>query len=278
MSAPDDDRVRAPHPRLRRYLGDYVGYDISGVPAGTHLGLPSGALTFIVAIGAPLHQVGAGDFDVLLAGLHLRPTRIRHNGTMTGIQINVSPFAPRALFALTAADLTHQTVGLDVVSRPLAAELHDRVNAAATWADRFDAIDAVLLRALRDDAPPRAEVGRAWQQIVRSRGRLPVGTLAEEVGWSRRHLSARFRAELGIGPKDAARVVRFDRARRMIAGGAGSAVGASPTLAEVAAACGYSDQSHLDRDFTAFAGSSPTAWLRSDPVAARGSSAELAAR
>ncbi|NNV09780.1 AraC family transcriptional regulator, partial [Geobacillus sp. MMMUD3] len=150
------------------YLGDYVGYDISGVPAGTHLGLPSGALTFIVTIGEPLRQVDAGRFDVLLAGLHLRPTRIRHNGTMAGIQINVSPFAPRALFALTAAELTHRTVGLDAVSRPLAAELHDRVNAAATWAERFAAIDAVLLRVLSDDASPRPEVGRAWAQIVRS--------------------------------------------------------------------------------------------------------------
>ncbi|RAF59176.1 AraC family transcriptional regulator, partial [Burkholderia multivorans] len=35
MSAPDDGRIRAPHPRLRPSLGDYVGYDISGVPAGT---------------------------------------------------------------------------------------------------------------------------------------------------------------------------------------------------------------------------------------------------
>ncbi|WP_220087735.1 hypothetical protein, partial [Burkholderia multivorans] len=57
-----------------------------------------------------------------------------------------------------------------------------------------------------------------------------------------------FRAELGIGPKEAARVIRFDRARRMIAGSAGSTGrdesagradgagnGASHTLAEVAA-------------------------------------------
>ncbi len=210
---------------------------------------------------------------------------------MAGIQINVSPFAPRALFALTAAELTHRTVGLDAVSRPLAAELHDRVNAAATWAERFAAIDAVLLRVLSDDASPRPEVGRAWAQIVRDRGRVPVGTLAEEVGWSRRHLSARFRAELGIGPKEAARVIRFDRARRMIAGGAGSTgrdgVQAVRTVRAMVRprpsprwpppvamptspiSTGTSPPSR---------GPPPTAWARSDPVAARGSSAELAAR
>lgn len=90
-----DDLTRSPHPRLPPFVGDYVGYDISGVAAGTHLGLPSGSLTFIVAIDRPLEQYdpstdSAEAFDVLLAGLHLRPTLIRHDGTMAGIQINFS--------------------------------------------------------------------------------------------------------------------------------------------------------------------------------------------
>src|SRR5699024_6461312 len=75
MSVRPDELIRRPHPRLRPFVGDYVGYDIFGLAAGTHLGLPSGALTFIVSIDAPLTQVEAGtgsaaSFDVLLAGLH----------------------------------------------------------------------------------------------------------------------------------------------------------------------------------------------------------------
>lgn len=262
-----DDLIRSPHPRLRPFVGDYVGYDISGAPAGTHLGLPSGTLTFIVAIDAPLQQhIPESDtvesFDVLLAGLHLRPTLIQHNGAMAGIQINFTPFAPRAFFTTPAVELAHHSFELGDIAGPIAAELHERVNAAPTWSERFDAIDDVLLGNVHEDVGPRAEVVESWKQIARNHGGLPVSLVADEVGWSRRHLNGQFRAEFGIGPKEAARVIRFDRARRIISSG-------RSTLAEVAAVCGYTDQSHLNRDFKLLTGTSPTGWLDGDPIARR---------
>ncbi|SMX99503.1 Helix-turn-helix domain-containing protein [Brevibacterium aurantiacum] len=259
-----DDLQRRPHPRLRPYVGDYVAYDIAGVPAGTHLGLPSGTLTFIVSIDEPLHQYDAAtsrteSFDVLLAGLHLSPTLIRHNGTMAGVQINFTPFAPRILFDTPAVELAHRTHDLAEISRPIAAELHERVNEATTWSARFDAIDEVLVRAVHEGTRPRPEVVDSWRQIARSHGGLPVSLIADRIGWSRRHLNGVFRAEFGIGPKEAARVIRFDRARRMIST-------QTRTLADIAATCGYADQSHLNRDFRLLTGTSPTLWLSEDPV------------
>lgn len=267
-----EDLIRSPHPRLRRFVGDYAGYDISGVPAGTHLGLPSGTLTFIVAIDQPLQQHfpesgTVESFDVLLAGLHLWPTLIAHNGAMAGIQINFTPFAPRAFFTTPAVEFAHHSVELRDIAGTIAAELHERVNAAPTWSKRFDAIDDVLLRAIHeDDGPrPRPEVVESWRRIARSHGGLPVSLVADEVGWSRRHLNAQFRSEFGIGPKEATRVIRFDRARRYISAG-------KSTLAEVAVVCGYTDQSHLNRDFRLLTGTSPTAWLDTDPIVRRSGS------
>src|SRR5699024_12596507 len=96
MSVRPDELIRRPHPRLRPFVGDYVGYDILGVAAGTHLGLPSGALTFSVSIDAPLTQVEAGtewaaSFAVHLAGPHLRPTDLRARGAVAGRQIKINP-------------------------------------------------------------------------------------------------------------------------------------------------------------------------------------------
>jgi AraC-like DNA-binding protein len=88
--------------------------------------------------------------------------------------------------------------------------------------------------------------------------------LADEVGWSRKRLWSRFRAQLGVGPKRVARLVRFDRAAHLLAAG--------HAPAGVATVSGYSDQPHLHREVREFAGLTPTAvaaapWLSVDHVA-----------
>ena len=105
-----------------------------------------------------------------------------------------------------------------------------------------------------------AEVGRAWCRLLSAGGRCSVSGLADETGWSERHLRGRFRDETGLTPKAAARVIRFDRARRMLQHRAAAGTGLPP-LADLAADCGYYDQAHLAREFRELAGCPPSAWL-----------------
>lgn len=99
---------------------------------------------------------------------------------------------------------------------------------------------------------PSAAVLGAWSALVASGGRASVGELARDLGWSRRHLTERFTREVGVAPKTYARVVRFDRARELIATAGGR------SLARVALDAGYYDQAHLNRDFRELAGAPPT--------------------
>ena len=87
-----------------------------------------------------------------------------------------------------------------------------------------------------------------------------MAALAGEVGWSRRHLTERFSAEYGVGPKAMARVLRFERARWMLV------QPDRPSLATVAATCGYADQAHMTRDWRALAEATPGAWLRDEEL------------
>ena len=66
-------------------------------------------------------------------------------------------------------------------------------------------------------------------------------------------------AETGLTPKSAARVTRFDRARRLLQRQAGA--GQPATLADIAVTCGYYDQAHLAREFRELASCPPSAWL-----------------
>src|SRR4030095_540445 len=84
-----------------------------------------------------------------------------------------------------------------------------------------------------------------------SGGGVGVDARADEVGWSRKRLWSRFRSQLGITPKRAARLVRFDHAAHLLAAG--------HAAAPAGAQSGYVDQSHLHREVRAFAGLTPTA-------------------
>ena len=69
---------------------------------------------------------------------------------------------------------------------------------------------------------------------------------------SRKHLAARFSDEVGLTPKAVARIARFNLVMRLARQGY--------RWAEIAAECGYTDQAHLVREFTEYAGETPTAW------------------
>jgi len=189
---------------------------------------------------------------------------VTHDGRQSGIQLGLTPLGARALLGVPAAELVSLDVEATEVLGRLAGEIRERVLAAPGWPARFAVLEQVLsARAEAAAIPaPRPEVGYAWDRLRQSRGTVSVADLAAETGWSARHLGERFRAETGLSPKAAARVVRFDLARRLLLSRAQAAAGAGRTLiADLAADCGYYDQAHLARDFRDLAGCPPSVLL-----------------
>ncbi|GAA4905073.1 AraC family transcriptional regulator [Actinomycetospora succinea] len=284
MAETADGRSGRPAGALAGHVA-YHGYDLRGGAPGVHRGLPSPYLTFIVTFGEPLTmRAPDGSLvrrDVAIGGLHTTPESIVHDGRQSGLHVVLDPMAARALLGRPAAELAGVTVDGDAVLGAVAKELHERVEEADGWAGRFAAIDDVLRRSLDGVTgtaarPVAPEVREAWRRVVRSGGTVPVRALADEVGWSERHLGQRFRAEIGVAPKVAGRMARFDRARRRLA--ARASAGVPLGLADIAADGGYADQAHLTREFGALAGCSPTRWIAEeigniqDPVMPEGTS------
>ncbi|MCY1142193.1 helix-turn-helix transcriptional regulator [Actinoplanes sp. Pm04-4] len=254
-----DEYVRGrPAAALAPFVAGYSGYRQRGVAPMRHLGLPSPYLTMILTMDEPLVMAAhpdprqpPGSYDSLIGGLHLTPAVIVHEGRQSGVQVALRPLGCRALLGVPAAEL----VGLDVDASALlgstvVAQLRERLCLAADWPSRFAVVDSVLRAHLRGDKSVKPEVAYAYGSIVSGQS---VKSVAAEVGWSDRHLTNRFRAEVGLRPKETARVARFDRARRALHPGT--------LIGDVAAAHGYADQSHLVREFRALAGCTPSEWI-----------------
>lgn len=117
----------------------------------------------------------------------------------------------------------------------LLERLGERLLDALPQGDRQNLIDASLSALSR----------RPWASVE---------GLVQEWGGSDRHFRRLFRGQVGLSPKRYQRVRRFQEALQ--------ALRADPEggLAELSAAYGYTDQSHMTRDWCRLSGCAPSVW------------------
>lgn len=249
---------------------DMAGFADRGiVPAGLRA-VPHPAVTLVVDFtDSPLvvDDNGRERRGSLVAGLHPGDVSLRSD-TVHCVQVRLSPMIAPAVLGASPMELDRTVVTLEELWGQDAARIRHQLHDAPSWEHRFEIIEALLVRRHETRRPVDPEVARAWQRIVASRGRVRVDDLAVDSGWSRTRLWSRFRSQVGLSPKRAALLVRFDRAARQLVTGL--------SAAQVAAEGGYADQSHLHRDVLSFAGTTPIAlasapWLAVDDVAWPGS-------
>lgn len=86
-----------------------------------------------------------------------------------------------------------------------------------------------------------------------------VAEVAAAVRLSPFHFARMFKQRVGLGPHQFLIRLRVGRVKRMLAGGAAAG---PPPLAQMAAACGFADQSHMCRHFKRVTGQTPTGYRR----------------
>lgn len=207
---------------------------------------------FAIALGREPRD--GEDWQSFAAGLTLEPALIRAPGSAACVQINFTPLGARAFFGGVLPDLAGRMVSLDDLGDRSLAGLRERLGEIADPCARLDLAERFVMVRIASGRAPSGTVAAAYRAIVAREGKVAIGALAAAIGWSRKHLAARFSAEIGATPKQVARIARFDAAARM------ARVAAPPGWAEIAAATGFADQAHLAREFRALSGLAPTAW------------------
>src|SRR3954447_3695944 len=241
---------RAPPAALRPHVLGYVGYREWLPQPFRRLEVPSGEVHVIVSFGPKVRA--PAPVRSFVAAPRTEHTIVDFDAEQHGIEIRLTPIGAHMLLGIPMHELADRVTEIEDVLGRDGAELPERLWDAGTWPRRFALLDRLLARRLADARTPAAGVEHVWSRLVETHGAAPVEALAAEAGWSRRHLFARFRDHTGLPPKVFARILRFQRAAALMTDAAG------PSLCEIALDCGYYDQAHLNRDFRAFAGRTPT--------------------
>ncbi len=174
-----------------------------------------------------------------------------------GAQVMLTPLGARRLVDFPLDEVGDRLIDPVDLIGAAAREIAERLQEATSQGRRLAILEAEMERRLAHSRRPLArDLAWAMHRLRASSGRVGVSALAAEIGCSRKHLATRFKHEFGTAPKLFARVLRFDRAL------SGLRIGRQVNWAALADACGYADQAHLSRDFRAFVGSPPQAFLR----------------
>jgi AraC-like DNA-binding protein len=222
--------------------------------------LPNGALEVMINLG-PVHEMIADGERTTwerswFSGLHERAIEIHsENGTHL-VSARLRPLGALALFGEAAPAAANRVIDLEAFIGPTAVSLREQLRSTDTPNKRFEILEAFLRSRLSSAVEPSAFVRGAVARIDDAHGNLRVSTLHESLDVSRKHLTLRFAREIGIPPKAYAQLRRFiwtlGRLRES----------EEVDWAQLAAAAGYSDQSHLVRDFRRVAAARPTEFLR----------------
>ncbi len=248
--------VKSPDPRLAPFVRDIRGYVERGGFPVMRKEMPTGIIPLILVFGRGFSlSASRGDDRPLdrtfLAGLHEYSVLVGSDGAALCMQVDFTPWGARRFLGIGMAELANRVIDLRDILGPAVDRLEERLSEARSWDERFARVELFLLSriAAGPEADPRTL--EAWRMLLREGAR--VGRVADTLGMSRKHLFELFRRDIGLSPKSVARIVRFRRAVERLQ------TGATERLADLAFDCGYADQAHFNRDFTAFAGESPGA-------------------
>jgi AraC-like DNA-binding protein len=222
--------------------------------------LPDGCPELIVHLGDPFDLLPASGHAqrqarVLFAGQLESRLLLRPAGHVAVIGIRFHPYGAAALLHEPQQRLVGDPIALAAIAPRLDRAL-DGVDLDGQPCEAAASAIETLLERWLDRTRIDTRVAHAVALLQRSGGSLGIDRVARSAEVSPRQLERLFLDSVGLTPKRFASVTRFRRALRELDRNRGTR-----PIAQVAAASGYADHSHLVRDFQRFAGCAPSIYL-----------------
>ena len=217
---------------------------------------PDGYAEIIFYFGNTLHISGDDGLQPLpspfMMGLLNQPARFHTDRRLEIIAIRCFPWTVFDLLGLKSGK-----DGVRIFEHPIARlqPTLDKLVKAGAIAEALDQLKQYFLN-VRSHVAMDSLLFKAGVAMNKTKGTLPVGQVAEAAHATVRTLERKFKQSSGYTVKDVSGLMRFEQVRNQL--------WHSPdiNLAAMAHEFGYTDQSHLSREFKRYSGTTPAAFAR----------------
>jgi AraC-like DNA-binding protein len=248
--------VYPPRGRLASYVRSFQVLSTEGSAPASVLDFAGPDVSVPFRFGDPVLIEGPMPARVesgVVVGPRTRSVWLRFDGSIDQVNVSFLPGVAGAFVGLSLPEL------VDGVAAPDDAWPREFREAVAELEplpiqERVSRLKRLLLTQLEDRLDPGPQVREALRLIQANGGRIRVPWLAEQVNLSVSQLERSFKRHVGVSPKLVARQKRVSELA------ADAMAAENPDWAWLAYKYGYSDQSHLVRDFRELLGLTPSAF------------------
>jgi AraC-like DNA-binding protein len=251
--------VHQPGGLLRRYVREILW--IRSARPRTQFLLPETTLTLVLRQSGSASLLNEPLPASIISGLQLRSRVVEHAAASSIVVVRFTEIGGAAVLHDRADLLYNRTLPLEaVLPRHAIEEAQNTLAGTREVRKQAAALEQFLQQqiysrncASRLDVGPQIEA--AARMIRVAHGRYSIATIAHRIAMSLSAFERHFRATVGASPKHFSRLARLHYVCRLWDTGR--------SLTAIAAEAGYSDQSHMVRDFQLFTGTSPTQFFSS---------------
>jgi AraC-like DNA-binding protein len=171
------------------------------------------------------------------------------------IGIHFKPGGAWPFFSLPVAELNNMTIETDIFWNTEIHSIRDAILNNESVECKFNILEKYFLQKGKRKLEPNVFVSYAIEQLQRSPQLWTIKQLAAKTGFTQKHIISLFKKYAGLSPKQFARIARFQKVIHELE------QKRSIEWTSLALDCGYYDQAHFIKEFHAFSGINPTAYL-----------------
>lgn len=244
-----------PDPRLSHLVECYwtsTGYINSVVESRI---LPDGCVDIVFTFNGENGQSNQRHINPRLVGTMTSYTLFTYTKKIDMMGIRFNPGAIRAFARMPIDEITNAGVELQLADTIFGKHAFEALPEKKTTQERISYINDYLIHTFGNILDLDSRIIFTVNKIKGCVGNIAIETLSEQACLSQRQLERRFKSVIGVSPKVFSRVIKFRNAVERIQ------TRSFQNLYEAAMACGYYDHAHLIKEFKAFSGKSPLAYM-----------------
>lgn len=248
-------QMKRPDKRLQPWVDCYWHVQLhTGMEGKRETILPNGKVEMIFALEGDYRVGNRRTYSMKhawLSGLQKEPLHIEYSGASNLIGIRFHPSGLFPFLQIPISETANEVEPLELIWGSFADEMFETLCETGTIEDIFCKLDFFLFRKITPAKENQHSVIKKVIDDICLRQAHSFSLIAEEVGYSERHLNRLFKDMTGISPKLMAQIFRFEKASEQLFKCTDSG------NAAVVLEWGYYDQSHFIREFKRFSGMTP---------------------